>query len=169
MKKIIKIVLIVLAIIFIAIQFIRPAKNTGEEIAENQISAKHAVPENVQQILKISCYDCHSNTTRYPWYWNMQPGAWILSNHFNEGKRELNFSIFSTYPAYRRYKKFKEIGEQVKEGEMPLTSFTLIHRDAVLNPDQKLALESWAAASMQEMEKQYPADSLKRPQPNNKK
>ena len=66
MKKIIKIVFIILVIVFIAIQFIRPAKNTGEEIAANQISAKHAVPENVQQILKISCYDCHSNTTNIP-------------------------------------------------------------------------------------------------------
>jgi hypothetical protein len=169
MRKIIKTALIILVIVFIAIQFIRPEKNTGEEIAQNQIAAKHAVPENVQQILKISCYDCHSNTTRYPWYWNVQPGAWILSNHFNEGKRELNFSVFSTYPAYRRYRKFNEIGEQVKEGEMPLASYTLIHRDAVLTSDQKLTLENWAAASMQEMEKQYPADSLKRPQSIKKK
>ena len=169
MRKIIKTALIILVIVFIAIQFIRPEKNTGKEIAQNQIAAKHAVPENVQQILKISCYDCHSNTTRYPWYWNVQPAAWILSNHFNEGKRELNFSVFSTYPAYRRYRKFKEIGQQVKEGEMPLTSFTIIHRDAVLNPEQKLTLENWAAASMREMEKQYPPDSLKRPQSIKKK
>jgi len=164
MRKIIKIVLIVLVIVFIAIQFIRPAKNTGEEIAQNQIAAKHAVPENVQQILKVSCYDCHSNTTEYPWYWNMQPGAWILSNHFNDGKREVNFSVFSTYPAYVQYKKFKEIGEQIKQGDMPLTSYTLIHRDAILNSDEKLALENWAVASMQQMEKQFPADSLKKPQ-----
>lgn len=169
MRKIIKILVIILAIVFIAIQFIRPEKNSGEEIAANQISAKHSVPQNVQQILKVSCYDCHGNTTRYPWYWSVQPGAWILSNHFNDGKREVNFSIFSTYPAYRRYKKFKEIGEQVKEGEMPLASYTLIHRNAILNPDQKLILENWVAASMQEMEKKYPTDSLKKPQAIKKK
>lgn len=163
MKRIIKIVLIVLVIIFIAIQFFRPEKNSGDEIASSQITAKHVVPENVQQILKVSCYDCHSNTTKYPWYWHVQPGAWILSDHFNEGKRELNFSVFSTYPAYRRYKKFKEIKEQVKEGEMPLTSYTIIHRDAVLTDPQKLALENWVDASMKKMENQYPADSLKRP------
>jgi transposase len=163
MRKIIKIVLIILVIIFIAIQFFRPEKNTGEEMVSSQIGAKHFVPENVQQILKVSCYDCHSNTTKYPWYWHVQPGAWILSDHFIEGKRELNFSVFSTYPAYRRYKKFKEINEQVKEGEMPLTSYTLMHREAVLTADEKLALENWTDASIKEMENQYPADSLKRP------
>jgi hypothetical protein len=162
MSKILKIVVIILLIIFIVIQFIRPAKNSGEEIAANEITARFDVPENVQQILKVSCYDCHSNTTKYPWYWHMEPGAWILANHFNDGKREVNFSIFSTYPAAKQYRKFKEIGEQVKKGEMPLASYTLIHRDAVLNPQQKQLLEDWAANAMKQMEAKYPADSLTR-------
>lgn len=153
----------VILIVFVAIQFIRPEKNSGIEIAQNEITAKFSVPENVQQILKVSCYDCHSNTTQYPWYWNVQPAAWILSNHFIEGKRELSFSVFSTYPAYRQYKKFKEIDEQLKKGEMPLASYTLIHRDAVVTGDQKQAVENWAQAAMKQMEQQYPADSLKRP------
>jgi len=163
MKKVIKIILIVLAIVFIVIQFFRPEKNSEIEIPENEIAATFSVPQNVHQILKVSCYDCHSNTTIYPWYWNIQPIAWFLSNHFNEGKRHLNFSIFSTYPAFSQYKKFKEITEQVKRDEMPLTSYTLIHRDAVLNDNQKMEIENWATAAMHEMEKKYPADSLKRP------
>ena len=154
--------LIILIIVFIIIQFIRPAKNSSEEIATNEIAAKFDVPENVRQILNVSCYDCHSNTTKYPWYWHVQPGAWILSNHFNDGKKEVNFSIFSTYPAAKQYRKFKEIGEQVQKGEMPLSSYTFIHRDAVLNAQQKQLLEDWAASSMKEMEAKYPADSLKR-------
>lgn len=163
MKKILKALLFVLVAALVIIQFIRPAKNAGEEIASNQITAIHPVPENVQQILKVSCNDCHSNTTHYPWYSKIQPVAWILDDHIVEGKRELNFSTFATYPAYRRYKKFKEIGEQVKDGEMPLVSYTIPHRDAVLNADQKLILENWAANSMKEMERQYPADSLVKP------
>jgi hypothetical protein len=162
MRRILKVVLIILIIVFIIIQFIRPAKNSSEEIATNEIAAKFDVPENVRQILNVSCYDCHSNTTKYPWYWHVQPGAWILSNHFNDGKKEVNFSIFSTYPAAKQYRKFKEIGEQVQKGEMPLSSYTFIHRDAVLNAQQKQLLEDWAASSMKEMEAKYPADSLKR-------
>jgi len=73
----------------------------------------------VQQILKVSCYDCHSNTTLYPWYDKIQPVAWFLNDHVMEGKRELNFSTFSTYPAWRQYKKFKEIDNEVKEDKCP--------------------------------------------------
>lgn len=162
MRRIIRIVLIILLVAFIVIQFIRPQKNSGAEIPENQITVKYNIPENVQQILKVSCYNCHSNTTHYPWYSKVQPVAWFLNDHIVEGKRELNFSTFSTSPAMRRYKKFKEIGEQVKAGKMPLYSYTLLHRNAALSDREKLVIENWAANSMKEMEAQYPPDSLKR-------
>ncbi len=163
MKKVLKTVLIIIVIAFIVIQFIRPSKTAGEEIASNQITAIHQIPDDVQQILKVSCNDCHSNTTQYPWYSKIQPVAWILNNHIVEGKKELNFSEFATYPAYGRYKKFKEISKEVKDGDMPMSSYTLIHRDASLNEDQKLSIENWSASLMKEMEAKYPADSLSKP------
>lgn len=166
MKKIVKIIrpiLVVLLIALIIIQFFRPQKNAGEEIAANQIAAVQNIPENVQQILKVSCYDCHSNTTKYPWYSNFQPVAWFLNDHIVEGKKEVNFSEFGTYRIYRRYKKLKEIQKQIKEDEMPLYSYTLIHRDAVMDTVQKLAVIDWTANAMKEMEAKYPADSLVRP------
>ena len=163
MKKVLKIVLIILLIAFVIIQFIRPANNQGEEIASNQITAVQQVPDDVQQMLKVSCYDCHSNTTHYPWYSKIQPVAWFLNDHIVEGKKELNFSVFASYPTYRRYKKFKEIGKEVKDGDMPMFSYTLLHRDASLNADQKLLIENWAASAMKEIETKYPADSLVKP------
>ncbi len=75
----------------------------------------------------------------------------------------MNFSEFANYRIYRRYKKFKEIEKQVKEDEMPLFSYTIIHRDAVLSAEQKKSLIDWAVASRKEMESMYPPDSLKRP------
>lgn len=161
-KKIFKTILVVLLIALVVIQFFRPARNEAPEIAANQIEAVYAVPNEVQQVLKVSCYDCHSNTTKYPWYSKIQPVAWFLSDHIIEGKREINFSEFATYSLRRQYKKFKEIGEQVKTDEMPLFSYTLIHRDAFLNPAQKLLLENWAASSMKEMELKFPPDSLRK-------
>ena len=163
MKKVLKIVGVIIIIAFIVIQFISPSKNAGEEIAANQITAVQQVPDDVQQILKVSCNDCHSNTTYYPWYSKIQPAAWFLDDHIVEGKKELNFSEFANYPTYRRYKKFKEIGKEVKGDDMPLFSYTLIHRDASLNADQKLLIENWASNAMKEMEGKYPADSLVKP------
>lgn len=163
MKKILRWVFIVMVVAFIIIQFFHPAKNAGVEIAATQINAVNNVPEDIQHILKVSCYDCHSNTTFYPWYSYIEPIGWYLNDHVIEGKKELNFSEFANYRIYRRYKKFKEIEKQVKEDEMPLFSYTIIHRDAVLSVEQKKSLVDWAIASRKEMESMYPSDSLKRP------
>jgi hypothetical protein len=163
MKKIIKTILIVLLIALIIIQFIRPAENKNEEIAQENITAKFPIPDSLHNILKVSCFDCHSNNTVYPFYFKIQPVAWFLNNHIQDGKRHLNFSTFSSYPVWRQYDKFKDIVEQIKKDEMPLTSYTLIHRDAILSAGQKMAIIDWSNAQMKEMEAKYPADSLAKP------
>jgi len=157
-------ILLVLVIALVIIQFFHPDKNTNEstEAEANDISKVLTVPENVQGILQTSCYDCHSNNTSYPWYAELQPVAWWLDDHIKEGKAEVNFNEFSTYSPRRQYRKLEEIIEQVKENEMPLSSYTIIHKDAVLTAEQKATLTAWASASMDSMKAHYPADSLLR-------
>lgn len=168
MKKFLKRLLLVLLIAFVVIQFFRPQKNIAAGISTNDITTKYTVPENVQQILKTSCYDCHSNNTVYPWYSNIQPVAWWLKDHIDEGKRELNFSEFAAYRIGRQYRKLEEINGEVKEDKMPLSSYTLIHSDAKLSNEQKLILANWVTVLRDSIKAQYPEDSLKRPQrPNN--
>ena len=150
----------------IIIQFIRPAENKNEEIAQENIIAKFPIPDSLHKILKVSCYDCHSNTTVYPFYFKIQPVAWFLDDHIKDGKKHFNFSTFSSYPVWRQYDKFKDIVEQIKKDEMPLTSYTFIHRDAILSADQKIAIIDWSNAQMKEMESKYPADSLAKPKRN---
>ena len=171
MKKFLKKILLVLLVALVIIQFFRPTKNIAVAASPNDITTKYAVPKDVQAILATSCYDCHSNTTKYPWYNTIQPVAWWLDDHIKEGKKELNFSEFATYRIGRQYKKLEEINEQVKEGEMPLESYTLIHGDAKLTEQQKLTLASWVTTLRDSIKAQYPEDSLKRPQrpqPNTK-
>ncbi len=92
MKKI----LIILIIIFIGIQFFHPAKNiaTNNTAFANDISTVYLIPDSVHQLLKTSCYDCHSNSTNYPWYNNIEPvAAWWLNNHINDGETCIKFFI----------------------------------------------------------------------------
>jgi hypothetical protein len=160
MKKIFKRILIALLIIFIAIQFIRPAKNRSEGISANDISTKYPVPDSVQAILKVACYDCHSNNTRYPWYSEIQPVAWWLNNHIKDGKRGLNFSEFTSYRIKKQFHRLDDINKQVKKNEMPLSSYTLIHTDAKLTEGQKLAIAAWATSIRDSIKAHYPPDSL---------
>jgi Haem-binding domain len=164
MKKFFKRLFLLLLLAFIVIQFFRPAKNIAVSISADDITKKYAVPTDVQAILKTSCYDCHSNTTVYPWYSNFQPIAWWLDDHVQEGKKELNFSEFATYRIGRQYRKLEEINAEVKENKMPLESYTLIHGNAKLNEQQKLSIANWVTALRDSIKAQYPEDSLKRPQ-----
>jgi hypothetical protein len=113
--------------------------------------------------LKTACYDCHSNNTRYPWYNNIQPVAWWLANHVRDGKRGLNFSEFTAYNIGKQYRKLDGINEEIKNGDMPLGSYTLIHKDAILSQQQKISIANWVTALRDSIKAQYPADSLKRP------
>lgn len=138
-----KIGLVLMAVLFL-LQFIQPAKNVGESKGPNDIAHAVMVPDGVQQILEKHCYNCHSNNTVYPWYSSIQPLGFWLKDHVDEGKSELNFSEFNTYTAKRKAKKMKEIVEQIEENEMPLFSYTFIHREAILSDSQKASLLEWA-------------------------
>ena len=139
-------ILLGLLVVFIVIQFIRPARNQSNAQSPNDITAIYPVPENVQQVLQRACNDCHSNNTTYPWYANIHPlGLW-LQNHINEGKEHLNFSEFGTYAAKKQAHKMEEVAEMVEKDEMPLPSYTWIHHDAKLSKEDKDILLAWSKA-----------------------
>ena len=96
MGKVKKLLLTVL-VVFIAIQFIRPARNNSGSIQKADIVPHFNVPATIAGILQTSCYDCHSNNTHYPWYANVQPIGWLLASHVKDGKEELNLNEFATY------------------------------------------------------------------------
>ena len=158
----VKKILVALLIILIIIQFIKPEKNIHAGPEPSDISTLYPVPSNVDSILSIACKDCHSNNTRYPWYNNFQPVAWFLANHVKDGKRSFNLNEFATYPVARQYDKIGEIKKQIDKGDMPLSSYTLIHNDAKLTTAQKNTIISWSENIRKEMEAKYPKDSLER-------
>lgn len=144
-KSIMKKILFVLIAVLALLQFYSPAKNVATtEVSANAIGQHYTVPDNVDRLLRISCYDCHSNNTVYPWYSNVQPVALWLDDHIQDGKKHLNFDEFNTYSAERKEKKFKEITKTIEEGEMPISSYTLMHRNARLSPEDKKILTDWA-------------------------
>lgn len=152
LKKIIKILAGLIVVAFIVIQFFRIDK-TNPPIAEaDTIDAAIAVPPDIKLILGRSCNDCHSNNTVYPWYSSVQPVAWFLKDHINEGRRELNFSEFNTYSAKKKKRKLEEICEMVDSAAMPLPSYLWIHRDAVLSDSEKRVLCDWSKAEAEKIQ-----------------
>ncbi|TDO26707.1 heme-binding domain-containing protein [Sediminibacterium goheungense] len=159
--KILKRILLLLLIAFVAIQFVRPAKNVSTDKSKH-VSTLYTVPAEVNTILTKACNDCHTNNTVYPWYASVQPVSWWLDDHIKDGKKHLNFDEYSTYSLRKQYHKMEEVIEQVKEKEMPLNSYTWVHGDAKLTEDERVALTGWAQSVIDTMKAHYPIDSLVR-------
>jgi len=122
MKRKTKFGLILLGLL-VVIQFFPTTKNQSVKILDTDFIKIYNPPKNVSLLLKTSCYDCHSNNTIYPWYNKVQPVARFLQHHINEAKHKLNFSEFAKYTVKRKKHKLDECIDEVKEDEMPLTSY----------------------------------------------
>ena len=133
----------VLLILLVGMQFISTRSNQSTTVPSTDFVKTYKVPENVGNILSVSCYNCHSNNTNYPWYSRVQPVGWFLETHINKGKAELNFSEFGDYSARKQKSKLKSMISQVEKGEMPLKSYTFIHRDARLSKEDKKTLVNY--------------------------
>jgi hypothetical protein len=132
-------------VVFVVIQFIQPARNKRSDTLSTDMTKTIDVPGNVQSILKIACYDCHSNNTNYPWYSRIQPFGWLQARHIRNGKAALNFSEFGSYSVRRQISKLNGIANSIKDKTMPLRSYTMIHKNARLSKENKALLIDWAA------------------------
>lgn len=144
MKRKLKKVGIALLIVLIAIQFYQPAlnKNPGQDYTNDFLITTKA-PNNISKLIQASCYDCHSNNTDYLWYDYVQPARMFVESHISDGKKELNFNEFASYSNRKQQSKLEAISKEIKSGDMPLSSYTLLHYYAVLNDVQKQEIITW--------------------------
>jgi Haem-binding domain len=159
MKQYIRPGLYILLGLFILSQFYRPTRNLSGDTSQS-IAKVFPVPDSVQNILKVACNDCHSNKTVYPWYNNVQPVASWLAHHIDEAKHHLNFDNFAKIPPRWQNHQMEEVIEQIEHNEMPMSSYTLMHKEAALSEKQKTLLLRWAKGVMDSLKAQNHPDSL---------
>jgi hypothetical protein len=139
MKKIIVIVLVA----FIMIQFFPIDKTNPPATPGMDFLRIKDTPPEIAKIISTSCYDCHSNETKYPWYSSIAPSSWFVKNHIVEGRKHLNFSTFAVYEPKRQAHKLEECIEMIEKKEMPLESYYIGHQDAKLTDQQRLELVTY--------------------------
>lgn len=147
-------VLIGFVVLIIAIQFLRPDRLNFQEDSSKHLKAYVKVPEEITHILIRSCNDCHSNTTRWPWYSEIAPASWLVADDVQSGRRHLNFSEWGTYSQKKMGKKLYQIAEVAGDSSMPLTAYLLMHADAKLNSAERKMLGNWA----EEQADQFPGE-----------
>lgn len=109
------------------------------------VTAEIKVPAEVKAVLQTACYDCHSNETVWPWYSYIAPISWQVAGHVDHGRGNLNFSEWGLLSEGERKKMRNEIWEEVEQGDMPLSDYLRMHKDARLSQDELVILNTWAS------------------------
>ena len=115
-------------------------------IAENpnDIFLTNKAPKNIATLIKAACYDCHSNESKFPWYSNVAPLKWMIYDHINHGREELNFSEWNTLTTDDKSDILDDISSIILEGEMPLEGYVKLHSEAKLSEADREAIANWA-------------------------
>jgi Haem-binding domain len=142
-KKILKIAVIVIAVIFVGMQAIRPTLSNPPVDESLTINSRTQMTPEVASILDRSCRDCHSNKTVWPWYTKLAPVSWWLADHVNEGRQNLNVSEWGKLPKDRQDRKLRQMCDEVQDGMMPLSSYLPMHPVAKLSEQDKKTLCDW--------------------------
>lgn len=129
------------AALFLGIQFVPSIRGNPP------VEADLVAPVQVKEILRRSCYDCHSHETHWPWYSRIAPASWWLAGHVKKGRADLNFSQWPLFDLETRGHLLRDIEKQLTDGTMPLRSYTLGHREARLSDTDREILLEWTRAA----------------------
>lgn len=124
-------------------QFVGPERPVTSAENPDDLILTAGLSDSISSLLSVACYDCHSYETQYPWYGNIAPSSWFLYNHINHGREELNFSEWGALDKRTKIKLLKKIEEELEEGEMPLSSYKVLHKNARLSEEELNKLLAW--------------------------
>ncbi len=151
MRKLLKWTAIVLVVLFLGIQLMRPARSNPPVDESQTIEARTQMTPQVKAIFERSCNDCHSNKTVWPWYTNVAPISWWIVGHINEARQLMNLSEWGKLDRDRQDRKLRQICDEVTDGGMPLPSYLPMHPKAKLSEQDKKTLCDWTAAERERL------------------
>ena len=144
MNKKLKWIFGALVAVFALLQFANPSRTNPPLPPGGDIAATNPPPPQIAALLRVACYDCHSDETQWPWYSRIAPVSWLVVGDVNDGRERLNFSDWPHALPERAAKRLERMSEELDYKDMPPAKYTLIHADARLTDDQRKALIQWA-------------------------
>ena len=144
MSKQLKIILLILLGIFVIIQIIPGHKPVNEPVEGFDFFSNYDVSDEVEKIIRTSCFDCHSQEVNYPWYAYVAPVSWLVSRDVRLGRAHLDFNRWGELEKKEKIKKTSEIGEEVDMGAMPMAIYVFMHKESNLDQADRDLLLVWS-------------------------
>jgi hypothetical protein len=137
LKKNTKIGMLFLAAVFVLAQGIRVDRTNPP------VTAEISTDPSIKSLIRQSCYNCHSNETKWPWYSNLAPASWLIAGDVNDGRRKLNFSVWGSYSHDTQELKLREMVEEIRGGDMPPWYYSMMHPGSQVKPENFGLIEKW--------------------------
>jgi uncharacterized membrane protein len=150
-KRRVKWIVVIIVVAFALLQLTNAARTNPPVTPGHDLFSTNAPPPEISAMLRGSCYDCHSFETHWPWYGHVAPVSWWLDNHVRDARERLNFSEWPHEDSQKAARKWNHVADAVRDGSMPLTSYTRIHKAARLTDDQRKRLADWAEQESQRL------------------
>ena len=115
----------------------------GDQLTEEGLIWSTDITPELGEKFMTSCYDCHSDYTRYPFYGYISPISWLLHKHITAGKEQINFSNWAVYSKKDRISILIGICDEIASGTMPLPVYSRLHKNAALSTDDIFQICEW--------------------------
>lgn len=155
MRKNIMYLTVGIVILFILSQFIRPDYSSEPGKTDGDISHYLDIPPTVMQTIEVSCYDCHSENTVWPWYSKIAPMSWLVSIDVHMGKKALNLSRWDEYSSMKQAGIIRLMCRTVEQKRMPPRKYTMPHPEARLTKEEKEALCAWSNSTANDLQSRF--------------
>jgi len=124
--------------VFVLIQFVPYGRNHTNAPATNPFQWSSPTAEAVA---RKSCYDCHSNETKWWWAVKIAPFSWLAQHDIAGAQARFNFSDWSGAMTTEQLRR-------AINDSMPPLQFTLLHPNAKLGDAEKQTLVRGFQASL---------------------
>lgn len=148
MKKKTRNILLAILAILVVIQFFQIDKTKPESDPAKDFITVENPPQAVAEMLKNTCYDCHSNHTKYPWYTSVQPVAWWIRGHVRGARMQVNYSEWADYNQEDKTHALREMAEVMEEKRMPPKSYVSMHPESKMTAEQEAELLAYFRSKM---------------------
>ena len=118
------------------------------EIEEKYIRINQEYLKSVKPIFQKSCFDCHGNTTVYPWYYKIPGVKQLIDSDIKESKKHLDFSKDFPFVSHETpIKDLDAIGKSIKNDSMPPFRYLIMHGDKKLTKGEVKQVDKWIRES----------------------
>jgi len=118
-------------------------------IQDSVYAAINSNYQTVRHIFRKSCFDCHTDSTKYPWYHVLPFIGGMIDDDIKEAKEHLNMSDDFPFSGHAtQIERLREIREEIEEGDMPILSYRLTHWGLLIENKRQDSVFLWIDESL---------------------